>query len=77
MGDMKKTLKEIQELADKHNSLKEKIDGILSQGDSIEDKLKESERILGIKSAVESMFIEIEAIEKEYFEKIEEIKNSK
>ena len=77
MADKKQQLKEVQELADKHSSLKNKIEGIISQGESIEDKLKESDRILGIKSAVESMFNDLDDIEKEYFNKIEEIKSNK
>ena len=64
----KEQIKELQQIADKHISLKKEIEGLLDQGDKIENKYKNFERILNIKENVESMTKELDSIEEEYYE---------
>ncbi len=68
----KEKLKELQELADKHESLKKEVEYLISEGEKIEDKLKESERIFAITETINSIMEEIEILEEEYNKKLEE-----
>lgn len=73
----KEYLKELQDLSDKHSSLKEEAESLLKEGDLIEDKLKSSERVFAITEAVNSIMKEIDEIEDKYYSVLEEYKNKK
>jgi len=73
----KEYLLELQKLADKHASLKEKCEGMLKEGDSIEDKVKESERVFAITDAVKSIMFEMDEVENKYYTILDNYKNKK
>ncbi len=73
----KEYIKEIQDLADLHSSLKQEVQNLLNEGDLIKDKLKDSERVFSITESINSIMIEIEDVEDKYYSIIEEYKKRK
>ena len=73
----KEYLTELQILADKHTSLKESCEGLLKEGDSIQDKVKGSERIFSITKTIDSIMVDMDLIADEYDQVLENYKNKK
>lgn len=73
----KEYLKELQELSDKHSSLKDEVEDLLKEGDSIKDKLKESDRVFSITEVINSLMKEMDIIEDKYYSILKEYKDKK
>ena len=72
--DTKKIIIELQEIADKHLVLKNEIEFLIKEGEKIEDKLKDSDRVFSIAESINKIMEEIEETEERYHNVLEEYK---
>jgi len=72
--DTKKIIIELQEIADKHLILKNEIEFLIQEGEKIEDKLKDSDRLFSIAESINKIMEEIEETENKYHNVLEEYK---
>lgn len=70
----KEYIKELQVLTDKHDSLKNEAESLLKKGESIKDKLKDSERVFSITESINTIMLEIDEVENEYYSILDDYK---
>ena len=68
-------IKELQDLADKHEDLKKEIEYFVKEADAIEDKLLHSDRLFSLTESINKTFVELDEIEIKYNELLKEYKN--
>ena len=73
----KEYLTELQEISDKHTSMKKEVEDLLKSGDEIKDKLKESKKIFSITEIINSIMADMDDLEEKYYLILKEYKDKK